>query len=367
MFKLFIKVIIFLFLEVGEYVKTDEVIATLETEKTSVEFRAESSGVITKLFAQESEEILISADFVEIDTSAKNESSNSLKEEKPKQETKKEEIKKEIKKEEVQIKEPSIKKEEIKVQVSENKSTSNSSSNQFTFDRKEKIVPLNKMRKTIASRLKQSQNEYATLTTFNEVDMGDVMALRNKYQDDFVKKYGIKLGLMSFFLKASTIALQEMPIFNSVIDKNMNVVSRNYIDISVAVASPTGLLVPVIRNCSNMNYADFEKELSSLGNKARDGKISLEDMEGGNFTISNGGVYGSLFGTPIINPPQTAILGMHNIVNRPVVYKNEIVARPIMYLALSYDHRLVDGKEAVTFLKRIKDLVECPEKLLLEI
>lgn len=223
------------------------------------------------------------------------------------------------------------------------------------------------MRKTIASRLKGSQNEYATLTTFNECDMGNAMELRKRFQEQFVKKHGIKLGLMSFFLRASTIALQEMPILNSVIENGTHIVQRNYVDISVAVSSPTGLLVPVIRNCSGLNFGDFETELANLGKKAKDGKITIEDMQGGNFTISNGGVFGSMMGTPIINPPQSAILGMHNIVNRPVVYKGEIVARPIMYLALSYDHRLVDGREAVTFLKRIKDLVEEPEKMMLDI
>jgi len=222
------------------------------------------------------------------------------------------------------------------------------------------------MRQTIAARLKQSQNENATLTTFNECDMSEAMNLRTKYQEEFLKKHNVKLGLMSFFLKASTLALQEMPVFNSVIEKD-HIVQRNYIDISVAVSSPTGLLVPVLRNCSSMNFADFEIELANLGKKAKDGKIALEDMVGGTFTVSNGGVYGSLFGTPIINPPQTAILGMHNIVNRPVCVGKEIVARPIMYLALSYDHRLVDGKEAVTFLKRIKGLVENPEKIMLDI
>ena len=223
------------------------------------------------------------------------------------------------------------------------------------------------MRQTIAARLKQSQNENATLTTFNEVDMGDAMDLRKKYQEEFVKKHGCKLGLMSFFLKASTVALQEMPIFNSYIEDNSHIVQKNYIDISVAVSGPSGLLVPVMRNCSGMNFADYEIELGNLGKKAKEGKITIEDMQGGTFTISNGGVFGSLFGTPIINPPQSAILGMHNIVNRPVVRGNDIVARPIMYLALSYDHRLVDGREAVTFLKRIKDLVEKPERLMLDI
>lgn len=273
------------------------------------------------------------------------------------------EAKVEVKTEE---KKPEPVKEQPKIQEAKKEVKKESPKVDYSFGRSEKVVPMNKMRQTIAKRLKQSQNDYATLTTFNECDMGDAMDLRAKYQDNFVKKHGIKLGLMSFFLKASTIALQENPAVNSVIQDN-NIVSRNYIDISVAVASPTGLLVPVIRNCSSLGFADFELTLSDLGKKARDGKITLEDMHGGTFTISNGGVYGSMFGTPIINPPQTAILGMHNIVNRPVVKNGQIVARPIMYLALSYDHRLIDGREAVLFLRRIKELVEDPEKLLLDI
>jgi len=196
--------------------------------------------------------------------------------------------------------------------------------------------------------------------------MSNAMTLRSKYQEEFVKKHGIKLGFMSFFLKASTIALQEMPVVNSVIEDN-HILEREFIDISVAVAAPKGLLVPVIRNCERLNFADFEKTLRDLAIAARENKLTLEDMTGGNFTISNGGVYGSMLGTPIINPPQTAILGMHNITNRPVCIGNEILARPMMYAALSYDHRLLDGRDAVVFLKRIKDLVEDPQKLLFEL
>ena len=307
---------------------------------------------------------MVQQDFVEIDTSIKGGVEQPKKEVEPKLEQKKEEIKV---KTESKIEVKTEVKTEVKKEDPKPSPVQPQSSNSIiNFNRTEKKVPLNKIRQTIANRLKQSQNENATLTTFNEVDMGEAMSLRTKYQDSFQKKHGIKFGLMSFFLKASTIALQENSIFNSCIDKG-HIVNRNYIDISVAVSSPTGLLVPVIRNCSSLNFAEFEKELDFLSKKARDGKITSEDMHGGTFTISNGGVYGSLFGTPIINPPQSAILGMHNIVNRPVVYKNEIVARPIMYLALSYDHRLVDGREAVTFLKRIKDLVETPEKLILDI
>lgn len=351
----------------GEFVKIDEVIATLETEKTTVEIRAQNAGQITKFFAQEAAEIGVDTEFVEIDTSAKGESSASKANVKPdaKVETKIEE--KEVKKVVVEQPKTEPKKETVPItSTSTSSSQSQSTVNVNSFGRSEKVVPMNKMRQTIAKRLKQSQNENATLTTFNECDMGNAMDLRTKYQDDFVKKHGIKLGLMSFFLKASTIALEENPIINSNIQDN-SIITKNYIDISVAVASPTGLLVPVIRNCSSLGFADFEKTLSDLGKKARDGKIAIEDMQGGTFTISNGGVYGSMFGTPIINPPQAAILGMHNIVNRPVVKNNSIVARPIMYLALSYDHRLIDGREAVIFLKRIKDLVESPEKLLFDL
>lgn len=232
--------------------------------------------------------------------------------------------------------------------------------------RNQKREPMNRIRQRIAERLKGSQNTYATLTTFNEVDMSEIMTLRSKFQEEFSKKYGIKLGFMSFFLRASAIALQEIPIVNSVID-GTDIISREFVDISVAVATPTGLMVPVIRNCETKSLSDFEMILRDLSIAARDNKIKIEDMTGGTFTVSNGGVYGSMLGTPIINPPQTAILGMHNIVNRPVVRGEEIVARPIMYLALSYDHRLIDGREGVLFLKKIKDLIEEPRKILLNL
>merc|ERR1711957_313286 len=189
---------------------------------------------------------------------------------------------------------------------------------------------------------------------------------RSQFNEQFAKKYGTKLGFMSIFLKAATIALMEMPSVNSVIEGN-NILYRDFIDISVAVSTPTGLMVPVIRNCESKSFADFELILKGLADQAKNNKIKVEDMQGGTFTISNGGVYGSMMGTPIINPPQSAILGMHNIVNRPVCRGDEIVARPIMNLALSYDHKLLDGREGVLFLKRIRDLVEEPKKMLLDI
>jgi 2-oxoglutarate dehydrogenase E2 component (dihydrolipoamide succinyltransferase) len=225
---------------------------------------------------------------------------------------------------------------------------------------------MSRMRLRIAERLKGAQDTYAMLTTFNEVDMTNLMQLRDEFKDEFAKKHNAKLGFMSAFVKASARALQEQPIVNAVIDGD-EVVYRENIDISVAVATPTGLVVPVLRNCDKMSFADVEKTINDLGLRARDGKLSLDEMAGGTFTISNGGVYGSMMGTPIINPPQSAILGMHGITKRAVVVKDQIQIRPMMYLALTYDHRLIDGKDAVTFLKTIRDLVADPRRLLLEI
>mmetsp|Transcript_8866 Transcript_8866/g.6622 ORF Transcript_8866/g.6622 Transcript_8866/m.6622 type:complete len:206 (+) Transcript_8866:685-1302(+) len=204
------------------------------------------------------------------------------------------------------------------------------------------------------------------LTTFNEIDMSNFMNIRKKYQDAFEKKHGIKLGFMSAFVKAATAALQEQPVVNSVID-GTDIVYRDFVDISVAVATPTGLIVPVLRNCQDMGYADVEKELANLSKKGRDGKITLEDMAGGTFTISNGGVFGSMMGTPIINPPQSAILGMHATKLRPTVVGDKIEARPIMYVALTYDHRIIDGREAVLFLVKIKQCVEDPQQILFDL
>jgi len=229
----------------------------------------------------------------------------------------------------------------------------------------ERRVKMSKMRMKISQRLKESQNTYAMLTTFNEVDMKNLMELRNNYKDDFLKKHNLKLGFMSAFLKASAYALQSVPSVNAVID-GTDIVYREYADISVAVATPNGLVVPVLRNVQDMSFADIERTIFNLGNKAKNNQITLEDMEGGTFTVSNGGVFGSMMGTPIINPPQSAILGMHGIQDRAVVVNNQIVIRPMMYIALTYDHRLIDGREAVTFLKTIKELVENPSKMLLE-
>lgn len=231
--------------------------------------------------------------------------------------------------------------------------------------RQERRVRMSPMRMKVAKRLKESQNVNAMLTTFNEIDMTNLLALRNRHKDAFAEKHGVKLGLMSPFVRAAALSLQDQPMVNAVIDGD-DVVYRDFVDISVAVATPKGLVVPVLRNCEALSFAGVEKELAALSKKARDNQIALEDMLGGTFTISNGGVFGSLFGTPIINPPQSAILGMHATNTLPRVVDGEIVARPVMYVALTYDHRLIDGREAVTFLKNIKSLIEDPALMLLQ-
>ena len=226
-----------------------------------------------------------------------------------------------------------------------------------------KLTPL---RKRIAERLVQAQHEAAMLTTFNEVDMSAVMALRAKYQDDFVKKHGLKLGFMSFFTKAVVNALKEVPAINAQVAGN-EVLQNNYYDVGVAVSTEKGLMVPVIRNADQLGMAEIEKAIGDVAKKARDGKITLADLEGGVFTITNGGIFGSMLSTPILNAPQSAILGLHSINDRPVAVNGQVVIRPMMYLALSYDHRLVDGKEAVTFLVKVKQAIEDPSRLLLAV
>jgi 2-oxoglutarate dehydrogenase E2 component (dihydrolipoamide succinyltransferase) len=231
---------------------------------------------------------------------------------------------------------------------------------------REERVKMTKLRQKIAQRLKDSQNTAASLTTFNEVDMTAVMELRNLYKDAFLKKHGVKLGFMSFFTKAVVAALKQIPAVNAEIQGD-EVIYKNYCDISVAVGTPQGLVVPVLRDADRLSFAGIESGIVELGKKARDGKLTMQDMTGGTFTISNGGVYGSLMGTPIINPPQTGILGLHKIEKRAVVIGDEIKIRPMMYLALTYDHRLIDGGEAVTFLVKIKEAIEDPQRLLLDI
>jgi len=230
----------------------------------------------------------------------------------------------------------------------------------------EEKVKMTRLRITIAKRLKEAQENAAMLTTFNEVDMGSIIDMRKDYQDDFTKKYSVKLGFMSFFVKASVVALKIFPAVNAEIE-NDHITYKNYYNVSIAIGTDRGLVVPVLKNVDELSFADIEKNIFQLSEKARGGKITINDLQGGTFTISNGGIYGSMLSTPILNPPQTGILGMHNIVERPVVREGSIVIRPIMYLALSYDHRIIDGKEAVSFLKTIKECLEEPRRLFLDI
>jgi 2-oxoglutarate dehydrogenase E2 component (dihydrolipoamide succinyltransferase) len=233
-------------------------------------------------------------------------------------------------------------------------------------ERREERVRMTRLRKTIAARLKEAQNTAALLTTFNDVDMTEVMAARGRYKDLFEKKHGIRLGFMGFFVKAAALAARDVPSVNAYIEGD-EIVYHDYLDVSVAVSAPNGLVVPVIRNAHAMSFAEIEKTIADFGKRAKAGTLTMDDMKGGTFTISNGGVFGSLLSTPIINPPQSAVLGMHRIEERPVVRGGQIVARPMMYLALSYDHRLVDGREAVTFLVRMKEALEDPTRLLIDL
>jgi len=230
----------------------------------------------------------------------------------------------------------------------------------------EERVRMTRLRLTIAKRLKEAQENAAMLTTFNEVDMSEVITMRNQYKDEFLKSYGVKLGFMSFFVKACVIGLKNFPSINAEI-QGEEIVYKNYYNISIAVGTDRGLVVPVLRQTDEMSFADIEKNISELGQKARDGKITIEDLQGGTFTITNGGIYGSMLSTPILNPPQSAVLGMHNIVQRPMAVNGNVEIRPVMFLALSYDHRIIDGKEAVSFLKIIKESLEQPKRLFLDI
>jgi len=230
----------------------------------------------------------------------------------------------------------------------------------------EERIKMTRLRLTIAKRLKEAQENAAMLTTFNEVDMSEIISMRKKYKEEFQNKYGVKLGFMSFFVKASVLGLKNYPSINAEIQDD-EIVYKNYYNISIAVGTDRGLVVPVLRETDEMSFADIEKNVNILGDKARSGKISIEDLQGGTFTITNGGIYGSMLSTPILNPPQSAVLGMHNIVDRPMVIDGNIEVRPVMYLALSYDHRIIDGKEAVSFLKIIKESLEQPKRLFLNI
>jgi len=373
----------------GETVEQDEVIAEIETDKVVLEVVAPVSGTIVKIVKQEGEIVNSSeliAEFNEGNSDVtKSEVNETLSESVP-QETKADKLgpaaKRIIAEENIDpseikstgkdgrvtkadlINHLNNKPEDVKIIKPQSNSVNNDIS--FSDSRDEKRVPMSRLRATIANRLLTVKQETAMLTTFNEVDMLPIKELRSKYGAEFEKQHGVKLGFMGFFVIAAIQALKKFPLVNASIDKS-DIVYHGYQDIGVAVSTDRGLVVPVIRDADMMSLPDIEKSIMDFSIKARDGKLSIEEMQGGTFTISNGGVFGSLLSTPILNAPQTAILGMHSIQNRPVAIDNEVVIRPMMYLAMSYDHRLLDGKEAVTFLVSIKEQLESPERLLLNL
>ena len=340
----------------GDVCYVDDILVVIETDKVSVDVRASVEGVVNAVHVTVEEAVSVGALLCQIDDEANVQKISGS----PAAESLiagKVPPSKETSSHEVHVVPPPS-------------ALSPSSGNNILGNscRRETRVKISRMRLRIAERLKQAQNTAAMLTTFNEIDMSNAIALRLEYKDEFEKKHGVKLGFMSFFVKASAEALIETPAVNAVIDDELSeIVYRDFVDVSIAVASPRGLVVPVLRNAENMTFCDVERTVSSYGQKAAEDKLSLEEMSGGTFTISNGGVFGSMMGTPIINPPQSAILGMHGIKKRAMVVGNEIVARPMMYVALTYDHRLVDGREAVTFLKAVCDKVENPSRILFDL
>ncbi len=364
--------------KVGDPVKADDLLVELETDKITVEVNADSDGVLEKIVADTGATVAVGdllglfkagavaspakADVKQTEekTSAKNEPQQIIAKSTNMPSPAANKIAKENN---IDLGKISGSGKDGRITKGDVLSAGNAS---VSNNREVEVVKMTKLRQRIAERLKESQNTAAILSTFNEVDMSNIMALRNKYKDKFFEKHDVKLGFMSFFVKAAAVALEEIPGVNAQINGDQ-IEYHKYCDISIAVGTDKGLVVPVLRNAEKLSFAGVETGILDLAKKARAGKLTMEDLTGGTFSITNGGIYGSLLSTPIINPPQSAILGMHSINERPVVVKGEIKIRPMMYLALSYDHRIVDGKEAVTFLVRIKELLENPERLLFEI
>lgn len=386
----------------GDIVNIDEPICEFESDKATLEFPAEATGKLIYV-AAEGDDLEIGALVAKIDTSVSGEGnvaeSKSESVEEPVEDPveKKEEVKKEDNPISFATGHPSPAAQKImaekgisssdisgsgkdgritkddavkatKIESTQTKETpipnTADTMTAKAFSRNTRLEKMSRMRRTIASRLVSAKNSTAMLTTFNEVDLTNIMELRKNYQEKFLAKYGIKLGYMSLFSKACAQALLEMPAVNAQID-GTDIIYHDFVDISIAISTPSGLVVPPVRNVESMNFAEIEQAIKELSVKARDGKLTLEEMKGGTFTITNGGIFGSMMSTPIINEPQSAILGMHNIIQRPMVVNGEIVARPMMYLALSYDHRIIDGSTSVTFLVRVKNLLEDPMQLLM--
>jgi 2-oxoglutarate dehydrogenase E2 component (dihydrolipoamide succinyltransferase) len=366
---------------VGDAIEADEILVELETDKVTLEVNAPASGAITEIKFSEGDNVTVGQILAIINEGA----AGSVKTAKPINQDAspiQNEATSSKKSDHLSpapnriINENHLNKDSITGTGKDGRITkedalnaakNNNIQNNIVIDDKPiERVRMSKLRQIVAKRLKESQNTAAILTTFNEVDMSNVMALRNEYKDQFLKKHDVKLGFMSFFVKAAISALKDIPAVNAEID-GTDIIYKNYYDIGVAVGSPQGLVVPVLRKADKLSVAGVESGILDLALKARDGKLSISDLTGATFTISNGGVYGSLMSTPIINPPQSGILGMHKIQERPMVVNGEIKIRPMMYLALSYDHRIIDGKEAVTFLVKLKELIEDPRRLLLDI
>jgi 2-oxoglutarate dehydrogenase E2 component (dihydrolipoamide succinyltransferase) len=385
----------------GDTVNEDEPIIELETDKVSVEVTSPKTGVITEITVQEGQTVEVGAQLGLIGESGAKVATQPEESEKPKIEKIKveQEIKPKPKKEKEEKEEkviqlnverksepsPAAKRiiEENKIDISSVHGTGRRGQilksdliglmgvnpgldKKFQEKGPEERVKMSRLRATIAKRLKEAQNTAAMLTTFNEIDMSMIMQIRKDNKDEFEKMYGVKLGFMSFFVKACVNALQTFTAVNAEI-QGEEIVYKNYYNIGVAVGTDKGLVVPVVRGADQMSFADIEKEIITLGGKARNGQLSIDELQGGTFTITNGGIYGSMLSTPILNPPQSGVLGMHNIVQRPIVIDGKIEIRPMMYLALSYDHRIIDGKEAVSFLVRVKEILEDPRRLFLNL
>ncbi len=379
----------------GNLITKDEILLELETEKVALEVTAPESGILQKILKPEGESVNVGNILGHIAENA-NSTIKQTQDLTPKEPTRKYDSAKEetglnledvgpaakriLSEKEIDlshVKATGLKNRITKADLLDSLSTDESkkennsqniktTSQDSSQERKIEYVKFSRIRKTIAKRLKDSQNTAAILSTFNEIDMGNVISLRNKYKEEFQKKHSVKLGFMSFFIKASVAALKEIASINTEIQDEF-ILYKKYYNIAVAIGTEQGLVVPVIKNADTMSFHEVEKNLLELADKARNGKLVMQDFHDGTFSITNGGVYGSLFSTPIINPPQTAILGLHSIQKRPVEFAGEILLRPMMYVALSYDHRVVDGKDAVAFLSNIKKLIENPEKLLLEL
>ncbi len=366
----------------GDTVHSDEMLCELETDKVTVEVPSPIAGKLQEVIIKEGETVGVDALLAII---VKEEDSN---EEVLKQEIQSSEPDDKNKSQYKDIEDaPSAKKIMLENNINRNTITGSGKdgrvmkedvqhlkgdteqkktvSNLSQVDGEERIK-MSQLRKTISNRLKEAQNTAAILTTYNEVDMSEIKKMRKDYKEQFELKHGVQLGFMSFFVKACSHVLLEIPEVNATIDGD-DIVYKKYVNMGVAVGTPNGLVVPVIKNTNVLSFAEIEKEIAILGKKGRDGKLSMEEMQGGTFTISNGGIYGSLMSSPILNPPQSGILGMHKIQDRPIVVNNEIVIKPMMYLALSYDHRIIDGKGAVTFLVRVKEALEDPKRLLMDL